>query len=201
MPQVSVRSKIVDSGMQVMYAQGFNGCSVQDITDHAGVPKGSFYNHFASKEVLALEVLDKYMGLARMDLLEDPTKPPLERLVAHFRFVAKIFKAPSRTMGCLAGNFGSEMSTTSPAIREALVERFKSWNGGVARIYREAQAAGDVNAAHDPARLARFTVAAWQGVVLSMKINQSTRPLDDFFALLPAIWVAEPAKKVKARVR
>ena len=40
--------------------RGFHACSVQDITDAAGVPKGSFYNHFRSKEALAAEILTEY---------------------------------------------------------------------------------------------------------------------------------------------
>lgn len=180
MPQVSVRDKIVESGFRVMYAKGFNGCSVQDITDHAGVPKGSFYNHFRSKELLALEVLDVYLRFARLDLLKDRSKRPLQRLRAHFEFLAKAFKVNGCAFGCLAGNLGSELSPTSPIMRSALVLRFGDWHDAVADIFREAQAVGEMDPGQDANRLARFAVASWEGAVLAMKIAQSTQPLDDF---------------------
>jgi len=60
MPRPNVREKIIDAGLKVLIEKGFNGAGVQDITDAAGVPKGSFYNHFESKEALGAEVVDRY---------------------------------------------------------------------------------------------------------------------------------------------
>jgi len=41
-------------------ALGYSACGVQEIVDAAGVPKGSFYNYFKAKELLAVEVLGTY---------------------------------------------------------------------------------------------------------------------------------------------
>ena len=54
MPRPSMRDHLVASALEALHRQGFNGSAVQDITDAAGVPKGSFYNYFESKEALAL---------------------------------------------------------------------------------------------------------------------------------------------------
>ncbi len=48
-----VRERLLEAGVRIFSKSGFNGCSVQDITECAGVPKGSFYNHFDSKEAWA----------------------------------------------------------------------------------------------------------------------------------------------------
>jgi AcrR family transcriptional regulator len=64
-----VRGKLVEAGLETLHAKGFNGCSVQDITEAAGVPKGSFFNHFKTKEALALEVLGPYGESSRIDML------------------------------------------------------------------------------------------------------------------------------------
>ena len=53
MAKPSARDRILDAAVQTLHERGFNGCGVQDITDAAGVPKGSFYSHFDSKEALA----------------------------------------------------------------------------------------------------------------------------------------------------
>src|SRR5215470_14003251 len=57
----NVREQLLDTGLQVLHERGFNATSVQDITEAAGVPKGSFYNHFESKEALGAEVVLRYL--------------------------------------------------------------------------------------------------------------------------------------------
>ena len=60
MAKANVKEQIVTTSLNLLHSKGFNATSVQDITDAAGVPKGSFYNHFSSKEALGLEVLQRY---------------------------------------------------------------------------------------------------------------------------------------------
>jgi TetR/AcrR family transcriptional regulator, transcriptional repressor for nem operon len=59
--------------MKCLVERGFNAVGVQDITDAAGVPKGSFYNHFESKEALGAEVVERYgADETRREILTDP---------------------------------------------------------------------------------------------------------------------------------
>ncbi|MCY0854833.1 TetR/AcrR family transcriptional regulator [Cupriavidus sp. D39] len=77
MGRPSVRPLIVDAGLRVFLRGGFTASSVQDITDEAGVPKGSFYNHFESKEALGAEIVDLYAeGGERRAALKDRSRPP-----------------------------------------------------------------------------------------------------------------------------
>src|SRR5438046_10635014 len=111
MVRPNVREKIVDAGLKVLIEKGFNGCGVQDITDAAGVPKGSFYNHFESKEALGAEIVERYgKGNTRRALLFDTSVPPLERLQRHFESLnARLIDADFRR-GCLLGNFSAEVA-------------------------------------------------------------------------------------------
>ena len=54
----NVRQKLIDAGLKTLLAGGFNGVGVQEITDAAGVPKGSFYNHFESKAGVKVSCLN-----------------------------------------------------------------------------------------------------------------------------------------------
>jgi TetR/AcrR family transcriptional regulator, transcriptional repressor for nem operon len=180
MAHVSVRDKLVEAGLEVMHTQGFNGCSVQDITDAAGVPKGSFYNYFKSKEALAVAILGVYRGFADVELLADRSKEPLERMQIYFRTAARSFKAIGFQRGCLMGNLGSELSDSSELVRKALVQALIGWHQTLADVLREGQAIGDVNPAIDPDQAARFLVSAWEGTLLQMKMTKSSQPLDDF---------------------
>ena len=60
----TVRDKIIQAALDRFHALGFSACGVQEIVDRAGIPKGSFYNHFESKEQLfqtaSEEVLERW---------------------------------------------------------------------------------------------------------------------------------------------
>src|ERR1700728_692039 len=77
----STRNVVLNAGSKLFIELCLNACGVQDITDAAGVPKGSFYNHFKSKEALAAEVLAEYgKGTTDRSILSNGKIPPLARL-------------------------------------------------------------------------------------------------------------------------
>src|SRR6476659_11363181 len=55
-----VRRRLLAAGLDLVHARGFAASGVKDITDAAGVPKGSFYAYFPSKEAFAAAILDHY---------------------------------------------------------------------------------------------------------------------------------------------
>src|SRR6185295_18628357 len=83
MPKTSNREKLLDEGLRVVLSQGFANASVRDIVRAAGVPQGSFTNHFGSKEAFGLEVIDLYFAnsleVFKRTLRNDEV-PPLQRL-------------------------------------------------------------------------------------------------------------------------
>src|SRR5580698_5337818 len=83
MSRPSHRQKILTTGLQVVHQRGFAGASVRDIVQAAGVPQGSFTNHFATKEGFALEIIDLYLANGRQVMAEtllNDSLPPLQRL-------------------------------------------------------------------------------------------------------------------------
>ena len=197
MPRPSVRGKLLETALERFQAQGFNGCGVQDITDAAGVPKGSFYNHFKSKEALALEVLDLYGQGNRSDLLSDGEKAPVARLRTHFEFLADRFEGWEFTKGCLLGNFATEMSDTNPAMRVAMADAFERWAAAVAAVLRQAQAQGEIDRRHDPDTLARFVIYAWEGALIGAKVGKTRGPIDAFFLVAFDTLLAKPGASGK----
>ena len=101
MPRANVREQLIEAGLQTLHLHGFNGSGVQDITDAAGVPKGSFYNHFESKEALALQALERFWqnGAGRRALLSDTSVEPVERLRRYFRALDRVMRARGREGG------------------------------------------------------------------------------------------------------
>src|ERR1700750_820846 len=133
MARPNVRQKIVDAGLKVLIEKGFNGCGVQDITAAAGVPKGSFYNHFESKEALGAEVVERYgRDNPRRAVLADASVPALQRLRAHFERLNETYAGARFGRGCLLGNFSAELADQSQLIRERLADLYIAWSTDLA---------------------------------------------------------------------
>jgi TetR/AcrR family transcriptional regulator, transcriptional repressor for nem operon len=180
MPRVSVREQIVDAALDQFHERGFNACAVKDITNAAKVPKGSFYNHFDSKESLALEVLRRYQAECALESLADTSVEPMVRLRTFFESLRQALERFGYSRGCLFGNFGTEMAEHSHMVREEVESSLARWSAAVAGPLREAQADGSLRAGGDPELLGRFIVDAWQGAVVRAKVARDRGPLDDF---------------------
>jgi TetR/AcrR family transcriptional repressor of nem operon len=179
------REEILSAGLETLYIKGFNATSVQDITEAAGVPKGSFYNHFASKEELGTAVVAAYAAKtgALLSILQDKTVAPLARLRRYFVALAETARYPYAA-GCLLGNFGAELSGQSPAIRERVATAFADWTKALGAVIDEAQREGALPRDRDPKTLAAFVIDAWEGAVLRAKVGQDRAPLDAFLAII-----------------
>ncbi|GEN07130.1 transcriptional regulator, TetR family [Myxococcus fulvus] len=185
MPRASVRDRLLAAGLETLRTQGFNGCGVQDITDAAGVPKGSFYNHFDSKEALGAAVVDQYMRASVQDLslLQDTAKTPLRRLRAYFAWQVERLVEGRFECGCLLANFAAELADHSPLIRERVAASFTEWSSHIEDVLREAQASGEVAPDVAPDMLATFMLGAWEGAVLRSRVEKGRAPLDAFLRL------------------
>ncbi len=175
MPRPNVREKILDAAIETVRSRGFNGCGVNDITAAAGVPKGSFYNHFDSKEALGAEVVDEYWqrGACRtLRILSDETLAPLERLRRYFASMVGNLADRDYRCGCLIGNLSAEMADQSRLVRDRLSAIYAGWTRSIETCVREAQRTGEVRSDIPPATLAAFLVNAWEGTVLRAKVDK-----------------------------
>ncbi len=182
MPKPNVRHQLLDAGLDVLHRQGFNGTSIQDITQAAKVPKGSFYNHFKSKEALGAEIVQVYSRESRERLaaLRAPGQPALQRVREHFRSLCEMIVDQGLCRGCLLGNFGAELAGGNPLIRQQLHGAFQAWERALRKTLAEAQQEGDVDDDLSPEELAAFLINAWEGSVMRVKVEQDTAPLDTF---------------------
>lgn len=182
------RDAILDAGLAVLYLQGYNGTGVKDIVDEAGIPKGSFYNYFKSKEDFAIEALQRVAGeniaWARSILLE-PTAPPLERLERFFRVGVESAQAQEFKLGCLMGNLCQELADVNPRIRDTVAGLFKRLTAVFAECLAEAQNKGDIPAQLDVHQTADFIFNAWEGALLRMKCDKNAQALEAFITVLP----------------
>ena len=187
MPKPSHREKLLHVGMQVVHERGFAGASVRDIVQAAGVPQGSFTNHFTSKEAFGLEVIDLYFANSldtMRETLRNDALPPLQRLRAYIDNGKNRLNKDSMKNGCLFGNFTAEASDCSEPIRLRLVEVFAEVQAALAYCLRAAVKAGELSPTTDCDEIAAFIVSSLQGANLLAKAQRSPVPVERFKEVL-----------------
>lgn len=120
MSKETTRDTLLEAGRQIFLERGFNHTGIDAILTAAGVPKGSFYYYFASKEAFALEVLNRFAAGHEADLeriLKDRNILPLERLRRLVEATVERLEPQQCRNGCLVGNFCQEMADQNEAFR------------------------------------------------------------------------------------
>jgi TetR/AcrR family transcriptional repressor of nem operon len=180
MPKPNVREKLVGAALDQFHRVGFNGSSVEDITRLAGVPKGSFYNHFKHKEDLAIEVIGRYAVAGPHKHLAKVEIPPLKRLKQYFALLGQDFIASDCRKGCLLANFSAELADHVAPVQSRLRAAFSDWVSMLAAVIREAQEAGEIEAKQKPEQLAGFLISAWEGTLLRVRAENDPAILKEF---------------------
>jgi TetR/AcrR family transcriptional regulator, transcriptional repressor for nem operon len=182
-----VRSRLLSKGQEVVYARGFHGTGVHDITAAAGVPKGSFYSYFDSKDAFAAEILEEYgTTLERVaePLLYDARLKPLKRIRSYFRSINEYHAQNSFMLGCLMGNLALELSNTSEATRRKIAELFRRGAAPLAECLREAQTRRELPSGADANELAALLFEAFEGAVMREKVEQNDAAFRRFDRIL-----------------
>jgi TetR/AcrR family transcriptional repressor of nem operon len=186
-----VRRRLLAAGLDLVHARGFAASGVKDITDAAGVPKGSFYAYFPSKEAFAGAILEHYWSdiEARLLPILGDDGPAQERITDFFHALADEHEAGDFLLGCLIGNLSLELSGSSEPVRTELVAILDGWNEALTACVRDGQGqSGDVRADLAATELAALLIDAWEGAALRGKVTRSRAPYDRFEAVtVPAL--------------
>jgi TetR/AcrR family transcriptional regulator, transcriptional repressor for nem operon len=179
------REALIRCGVEVLTEQGFMATGIDSILKRVGVPKGSFYHYFASKQDYGLAVLDSYAGYfaRRLDRwLLDETLSPLERLVGFVQHSKASMARYGFRRGCLVGNMGQEVTVLPEGFREALETIFLDWQRRLCACFDAAKLAGELPRNADCGELAAYFWIGWEGAVLRARLVQGETPLNTFIA-------------------
>lgn len=202
-----IPERLLSAGLELFLRQGFNATGIQQITDRAGVPKGSFYNHFASKEAFGAAIVDRYAASSQRSwqrMMQAAPAQPMAAIRHVFEaMLAHHARAGAASSGCLIGNFAAEVAQASELCRERLLAAQLAWRERLAGLIERGQALGEIRQDMEPHALSALTWSAWEGALLRMKVEGSVRPLRESMALvLDHVYlpIQLPNKATKARV-
>ncbi len=178
------KEDIIEAGRDLMFSRGYNDTGIKDITQKIDIPKGSFYNHFSSKEEFGLEVVEEYMrnGLEihKKGFL-DKKKSPKQRVLDFYNGNIEWYSSELNfKLGCIMSNFSTEMADVNEKFQQVLSRGFAEQEGTILECIREGQETGDISDELPAELLASSIINGWHGALVRMKAEANMKPLEDF---------------------
>ena len=177
------REGICHAGLAALTEKGFSATGLDEILRAVGVPKGSFYHFFSSKEAFGAELISQYAAYFAHKLDKfflDEKMTPLARVEAFCVDAERGMRRYGFRRGCLVGNLGQEMGGLPEAYRAQLVEVLEDWQRRLALCLEAAKQAKEIPAEADCASSAAFFWIGWEGAVLRAKLERKATPLKVF---------------------
>jgi TetR/AcrR family transcriptional regulator, transcriptional repressor for nem operon len=191
-PRKFDEAEVVQAARDQFWLHGFNGTSLDDLTDVTGLGRGSLYAAFTDKRTLFLRALDDYATAMANQVftdLRDPGRSGRDRLVNHIRSITKLLTADTKSKGCLMAKTAAEMGVTDKEVARRVRKWLDGYQRDLADAVRAAQRDGDIAAAADADELALLILALLRGAEALRKGGMPPRAIvavaDQAIALLP----------------
>lgn len=185
-PKQDTKVVLIEAGINIMLEKGYNNTGIQEVLSSVGVPKGSFYHYFESKEDFALNIIDHFdqcYSNRILDSLRDVEISPLARLKKYCNTGKANLLAAECRKGCLIGNLSQEMADQSETLRLALSRILGKWRDLFSACIDEGQKKGEINTRFASSQLAELFLSGWEGAMMRSKATKCVEPLDTFISL------------------
>jgi len=201
---IETRRRIVELAAPVFNRQGYVGASMRDLISATGLEKGGIYNHFGSKEQLALEAYDFAMSRVTNALArsQDGATDAVDRLTRMIRAFAKFARTPAIAGGCPIMNTAIEADDGNPELRDRARESMRSWHRLIGRIVKDGIAAGTLAPQTDPYALAALLTSSLEGALMLSRLygdpTYTDRVVDHLVAHVDTLRNAPASRKTGA---
>ncbi len=190
--RLKTRERLVRCGIEILTEKGFASTGIDQVLKKVGIPKGSFYHYFSSKDDFGQAVIEGYAAFFANKLdhwLLNDARAPLDRLRDFVEDGKNGMQRFDYRRGCLIGNMGQELGGTHDGFRDLLEDVFIDWQNRVEQCLKAAIATGDLSPKADCTKIASFFWIGWEGAILRSKLVRDTSPIDlfvdTFFESLP----------------
>jgi TetR/AcrR family transcriptional regulator, transcriptional repressor for nem operon len=171
------KTRLLDAALHVIRSKGYSATRIEEVCEAAGLTKGSFFHHFATKEELAVAAADYWSEMTSALFAAAPyhaPQEPLARLLAYVDFRKALLQGELADFTCLVGTMTQEIYDTHPSIREACEHSIR---GHAATLVPDIESAIKQHGIHGDwtaESLALFAQAAIQGAFILAKAKHSS---------------------------
>jgi TetR/AcrR family transcriptional repressor of nem operon len=179
---LDVRDKILATGQRIMGGKGFSAVGLNEVLTAAGVPKGSFYHYFGSKEAFGDALLEDYFAgyLSEMDrTFSQPRRTRAQQLDAYFKAWMDNQSFEDCQGRCLAVKLGAEVADLSQSMRATLQRGTAGIISRLATVLEAGAREGSLSFAGNPQAMAQSLYELWLGASLMAKIVRNRQPFDN----------------------
>jgi TetR/AcrR family transcriptional repressor of nem operon len=176
-----VRQGILDVGQRIMAAKGYTAVGLNEILATAGVPKGSFYHYFGSKDAFGEALLENYFEGYLADIDQTLAQPDLtmaQRLLNYFHIWQDTQSFQDCQGKCLAVKLGVEVADLSETMRAVLKRGTAAIIDRLANGIETGVAEGSLHVTATPHDVAQSLYQLWVGASVMVKITKSVQPFE-----------------------
>ncbi len=201
------KERILDAAEELMWRKSFHSVGLNEILNAVGVPKGSFYHYFESKEHFGVEMLKHYIQAATVEKNEvlhgrDAIPDPLARVLEMLAGSIDAFEEKDGRCPCLVLKLASEVTDLSEPMREELAKGMGVWLGILSAVFEEAIVKGLVSKTTDPELEARILRDLWAGAIQRATIMKSKEPMETAFNFISKHFTSlAPSRSVRRSAR
>lgn len=175
------RQQILDVAREIILGKGFAAVGINEILAAAGVPKGSFYHYFKSKEQFGNAMLEDYFA-QYMVMLEDrlgnTTLPVSEKLLGYFHYWLESQSSDATEGKCLIVKLSAEVTDLSESMRMTLKNGTDRIVERLAQTVELGIANGEFPASLHASSVTHELYYLWLGATLLTKVHRNREALE-----------------------
>jgi TetR/AcrR family transcriptional regulator, transcriptional repressor for nem operon len=166
------RDHILAQSAAVFNQHGYAATSMSDLMLATKLEKGGIYNHFASKEQLALEAFDFAVALIerRYEAALEKRLSAIDRLSAVMDVFLEFIHDPVLPGGCPVLNAAIESDDSNENLRQRTKMVLNGWKTRIQGIIEIGVVRGELQAGTDAAKLSTIMLATLEGAVMMSKV-------------------------------
>lgn len=177
------KEDILVIGYDLFRKNSYHHVGINEVLKASGLPKGSFYNFFASKEDFAAQVIDNY-GISTKNWIEDyfsQEGTPLTLIKSFYKNLIDLNEEDDYSSGCLLNNMSNEVGRTNEALAHKTDLNFESWIDVLSSVLEEGQKQGEIRKDYPARDLAEFLHTGMYGTFSRMKVTRSRAFMDKWY--------------------
>ncbi len=169
----NTKAKIVKTAENLLWKQGYDGASLNDVVKKAGVSKGALFHYYPNKQAITQDALEKYASEQIFAPLDKHLGNADSLKIGLFNWLQESYNAFAQWKfkgGCMLGNFALELSDKDEKIREQTKQIFLQWENQMVLYFKPVAAEGKL--LMEPRQFARILIAGYQGMMMLSKVHK-----------------------------